>query len=98
MATKKKEYVIIRTQSAGAHAGEIVKRTGSEVDLVNARRLWYWDGAASLSQLAIDGTSKPSTCKFPEAVPRITLLGVIEVISTTPKSRKSIEAVPPWRQ
>ena len=94
---KKTRYVIVRTYSAGVFAGILASRKGQEVVLQNARRLWYWQGAASLSQLAIDGTSKPSGCKFPDAVSRIELLQAIEILDVTPKARQSIEAVQPWR-
>ena len=50
------KYVIVRTYSAGVHAGELVRRNGKEVLLQNSRRLWCWAGAASLSQLAMEGT------------------------------------------
>jgi hypothetical protein len=52
-------YVIVRTYSAGAFAANLVSRDGKEAKLANARRLWYWDGAASLSQIAVSGVSKP---------------------------------------
>ena len=52
-------YFIVRTYSAGVFAGEIESRNGKEVVMRNARRLWYWDGAASLSQLAMEGVSEP---------------------------------------
>lgn len=55
----------VRTYSAGVFFGEIESRDGQEVVMRNARRIWYWEGAASLSQLAQEGTSKPSYCKFP---------------------------------
>lgn len=93
---KKNRYVIIRTYSAGCFAGELVSRKGQEVVLKNARRLWQWSGAASLSQLAVDGTKNPSGCKFPVATPHHELTQAIEVIDVTPKARKSIEAVPVW--
>ena len=48
---KSMPYVIIRTYSAGVFAGYLEKRNGQEVVLRKARRIWYWDGAASLSQL-----------------------------------------------
>ena len=48
-------YVVVCTYSAGVFAGNIKSRKGQEAELTNARRLWYWDGAASLSQLAVDG-------------------------------------------
>ena len=91
------EYVIVRTHSAGCFAGELAKRDGKVVTLTNARRLWYWSGAASLSQLAIDGTSKPKECKFPESVSQIVLTEAIEIISVTDAARQSIQAVSPWR-
>jgi len=90
------KYVIARTYSAGVFAGTMEKRDGKEAVLSNARRIWYWDGAASLSQLAVDGTSKPKNCKFPAAVPEILLTEVIEIIPCTDKARESIEGVPVW--
>jgi hypothetical protein len=98
MATKKARYVIVRTCSAGVFAGTLVSRKGKEVVMSNARRVWYWSGAASLSQLAVDGTSAPDKCKFPCAVPRVELTEAIEILDVTPAARKSIEAVPVWRQ
>lgn len=91
-------YVIVRTHSAGVFAGYFKSKNGQEVVLVNARRIWYWDGAASLSQLAIEGTSKPDKCKFPIAVNRVELLEAIEILNCTEKARKSIEGVQIWKQ
>lgn len=89
-------YVIVRTYSAGVFAGTLESRNGREVALTDARRIWYWSGAASLSELAVRGTSRPDQCKFPVAVPRVELLEVIEILDTTPTARASIEAVPEW--
>lgn len=91
------EHVIVRTYSAGVFAGYLQSRNGQEVTLRNARRLWYWDGAASLSQLATDGTSKPTKCKFPCAVDKVDLLQAIEIIPTTDKAKKSIDSVSVWQ-
>lgn len=93
----KSEYVIVRTYSAGVFAGELESRRGSEVVLTNARRLWYWAGAATLSQLAVEGTSRPELCKFPCAVPRVLLLHATEILDVTDAARKSIEEVPVWK-
>jgi hypothetical protein len=89
-------YVIIRSDRAGVFAGNLKDRKCTEVELTNARRLWHWSGAASLSQLAIDGVSKPEECKFPVELPSITVLGVIEIIPCTEKAMKSIQSVPVW--
>jgi hypothetical protein len=89
---------MVRTYSAGVFAGTIKSRKGKEVVLKNARRIWYWIGAASLSQLATDGTSNPGGCKFPCEVAEVLLTEVIEIIRITARARKSIAEVPVWRQ
>ncbi len=70
---------IIRTRSAGVHIGEVESRTGAEVVLKNARRLWSWQGALTLNEVATKGVSR-SNSKISVAVPIITLLEAIEVI------------------
>ena len=90
------KYVVVRTFSAGVFAGELVRRDGKEVELKNARRLWYWSGAASLSQLAMEGVKNPSECKFPCPVDSITLSEAIEIIPMRPEAVKSISEVPVW--
>lgn len=92
----KLKYVIVRAQGAGVFAGELVERKGTEVSLRNSRRLWYWSGAASLSELAVRGTSRPGDCKFPVVVPEQDVTGVLEVLTCTDVARKSIEAVKEW--
>ena len=94
----KGKYCMVRTYSAGVFAGTIVSLKGKEATLKNARRIWYWDGAASLSQLATTGTSKPDNCKFPAPVASVLLTEVIEVIPITLAAKKSIERVPVWEK
>ena len=90
------KYVIVRTHSAGVFAGLLESRKGREVVLTNARRIYYWAGAATLSQLAMEGTKKPDECKFPCAVDRVELLEAIEILDVTPQARASIEGVKAW--
>ena len=90
-------YVIVRTYSSGVFAGFLKERTGQEAIVLQARRLWYWDGAASLSQLAVDGVSKPKNCKFPAAVDKIELMQVIEILTCTEAAQKSIAGVKTWK-
>lgn len=104
MATKtvskaKKPFVIIRTYSAGVHIGYLESRKGQEVKLSKSRRVWYWKGAASLSQMAVDGihTSGISECKFSVVVPEIELTQAIEVIKCTPNAIKNLQGVPVWK-
>ena len=95
---KNKKYVLVRTYSAGVFVGYLKSKKDAEVVLTDARRLWYWDGASSLSQLAMEGVTRPQNCKFPVPVSSVTLLGVIEIIDVTAKAKKSIAEVPIWKQ
>ena len=94
------EYVIVRTYSAGVFAGYInhEQRNGKEALLYNARRLWYWSGAASLSQLAMEGVKNPDNCKFPCEVDSIILTEVIEIIPCSEKARLIIQGVKIWKE
>jgi hypothetical protein len=92
------EYVIVRTYTAGVFAGYLESREGQEVVLLKVRRLWYWEGAASLSQLSVDGVSKPEKCQFPCEVDKVTLLQAIEILPVTAKAKASIDGVAIWRK
>ena len=91
-------YCMTRTKNAGVFAGTVAKRDGQEITLTDARRIWYWDGAASLSQLATEGTSMPEKCKFPAPVAEVLLFEAIEIIPITEAAAKSIASVPVWKK
>lgn len=93
-----KKYVIARTYSAGVFAGHLKRRTGKEVVLQDARRIWYWKGAATLSQLAMQGTSDPDGCKFPMPVDEVILTEVIELLPCTKEGENSIKSVVVWEE
>jgi hypothetical protein len=90
-------YVIVRSYSAGVFAGYLEKKEGREVTIRKSRRIWYWDGASSLSQLATEGTSKPENCKFPCEVEKQEILEVSEILYATKKAQESIKEVKVWR-
>lgn len=98
METNIGKKVIIRGDRSGVEFGTLVAHNGQEVTLHNARRIWYWAGAATLSQLATDGTSKPDYCKFTVTVKSITVTDVVEIIPCSEKAIKSIEGVPEWKR
>ena len=87
---------MVRTYSAGVFYGKLVKKAGKEGKLENARRCWYWSGGASLSELATNGTSKPTECKFPIPVAELELSEIIEVIPMTEKAINSLNEVKIW--
>lgn len=88
---------IIRANGAGVFFGEITKLEGTTATIKNARRLWYWSGAASLSELAEHGVANSSECKFPCLVEEVIVFNVIEILSVTEKAAKSIDEVKEWK-
>lgn len=94
-----KEYVLIRTDRAGVHFGTLEKKeytpAGIIVTLKNAKRVYYWEGACSLSELATMGTTKPNDCKFAIPVKEIELKA-IEVILMTETAVKNLNSVELW--
>jgi len=98
METKK--FHIIRTYSAGVWFGNIKQLNENSVILVNARRLWYWSGAASLSQLAVEGTKRPNDCKFTVTIvdkEGVYLPQIIEVLPCTTEAVENIKSVREWK-
>ena len=91
-----KKY-IIRCSYSGVFYGEIAKREGQEVTIRNARQLWYWDGAASLMQLANEGVKKPQNCKFTVTVAEIVVTDAIEILPCSDSAINSIQAVQVWK-
>lgn len=93
--------VIIRSYGAGVFFGTLNEAEQSDdkltVELVNCRRLWRWDGACSITQLAVDGVKKPDGCKFTITEQSIIVSSVIEVHECQAKSVTSIESVPEWK-
>lgn len=91
---------IIRTYSAGVFFGEVTKQentpAGVIVTIQNCRRLWYWNGAASLSELSQSGVKRIGS-KFSVTVPEMVVAGAIEIIPCTDAAVESINAVPVWK-
>ena len=90
--------VIVRGDRSGVFFGTLAEKDGREVKLEKCRRLWYWDGAASISQLAVDGTSNPVGCKFTVTVDEIEILDAIEIIPCTDTAIKILEGVREWKR
>ena len=92
-----KQRYIIRGDRSGVFFGEIAERNGREVTIRNCRRLWYWDGAASLSQLAAEGVKNPECCNFTVTVDELIVLDAIELIPCTEEACASIDGVKAWK-
>lgn len=93
----KKQKFIVRCDRAGVFYGEIEGKNGQEIKMRNVRCLWYWEGAATLLQLAAEGTTKPKECKFTMMIDSLVVLDAIEIIPCTAEAIESIESVSEWK-
>ena len=97
MKHENKNYVIVRGDHSGVFFGELKERSGQEVTMGNVRKLWYWDGACAVEQLARDGVSLPRNCKFTVTVDEMTITDAIQIIPCTDAAQKSISGVAEWK-
>ena len=91
------KYCIVRCDRASVFAGVVEQREGQAVLIHNARRIWYWDGAASLSQMALEGVKCPKNCKFSVESASVVVLDAVEIIPCTETATENIRGVPVWK-
>lgn len=87
-AKKSKPFVVVRTYSAGVHMGTLEERNGKEVTLSNARRLWRWDGANTLHEVATKGVAETSKVSEPCAL--VELTEAVEVLHCSAEAQANL--------
>lgn len=92
------KYYIIRGDRSGVFFGQIAGRNGQEVDLRDVRKLWYWDGACAVEQLAVNGVTNPSSCKFTVVVPEMVITDAIQILPCSDKAEKILGEVKVWER
>lgn len=99
--TKDQPYVMIRSYAAGVHFGflksEKFTESGKVVVLEKTKRVFYWAGAASLSQLSAEGSKKPNECKISMEVESNEIVNVIETIPMTESAIKNLNDITAWK-
>ena len=91
------KYYIVRAKDAGVFFGQIERRNEHEVEMKNVRKLWYWDGAAAVEQLAVDGVKNPEECKFTVFVNQMVIADPIQIIPCLEKAEKILQEVKEWK-
>jgi hypothetical protein len=90
-------YVIVRGDRSGVFAGTLFEKDGQEVLLKDARKLFYWDGAGAVEQIAVDGVSRPENCKFTIMVDELIVTDAIQILPCTGKAENIIKGVKAWK-
>ena len=98
MIIDKEKYYIVRTDRAGVFFGKISERSHDEITMTDVRKLWYWNGACAVEQLALDGTKKPYDCNFTVVIPEMVIADPIQIIPCTEKATASLSGVAVWQK
>ena len=89
---------IFRGDRSGVFFGTLLEKEDKEILIGNCRRLWYWDGACSISEIALNGVTRPENCKFTIVVEEMLITDCIEIIPCTEKAIESLERVKEWKR
>lgn len=94
------DFCIVRGDRSGVFFGYIksISEDDKQVELINSRNIYYWDGAAGISQLAEFGTNAPNNCKFTVPVRRRKLTDIIQIDYITENAAKILNSVPIWKK
>lgn len=88
---------IVRCDRAGVFFGKIKERNGSEVTMTDVRKLWSWEGACAVEQLAQEGTKTPKKCHFTVMIKEMIVLGAVQIIPCTDAASASLRRVQEWK-
>lgn len=91
------QWVIVRADRAGVFFGKLKNHSGNLITLQHVRKLYYWDGAAAVEEIAMIGTKNPNDCSFTVTVPEMEIADPVQIIPATDKAVEVIKSVPEWK-
>ena len=86
------QKVIVRAYRSGVNYGTLKAIDGQNVELTNARRLWYWKAVSGISLSDVAESGIKSGSKICAIVPTQIITDACEIITTSPDAQASIEA------
>ena len=91
------KYYIVRTAQAGVFFGKIKEKSHDEITMTDVRKLFYWNGACAVEEIATNGVARPDDCKFTVVIPEMTIADPIQIIPCTDKAVKILTGVSVWK-
>ena len=87
------KMVVVRSSQSGVWFGRLQQVEGDDARLQDARRVYYWEGAATCSGLATGG---PSGGKICEPVPAGVVKNFCECLLASDEAIARFAEVSPW--
>jgi len=90
-------FVLIRGYGSGVQFGYLKNRNGCEVELINSRRIWSWNGATETNQIDVYGIDNGSS-KVTVVVPHKIITDAIEVMTLTKQAADNLSNTSIWKK
>jgi hypothetical protein len=95
---KTKQKYIVRTDRAGVFYGEVKSKTKDAIVMTNVRKIFYWNGACAVEELALNGTKLPNDCKLTVTIPEMEIASPIQIIPCSKESVKILNSIAIWKK
>jgi len=95
---KQNQMFIVRTDRAGVFYGEVKSKTKDFITMTNVRKVFYWDGACAVEELALNGTTTPSKCELTVTIPEMEIASPIQIIPCSKQSVDILNAIAIWKK
>jgi hypothetical protein len=89
--------IIARIDRAGVFHGTLAAKDAETTTMTDVRRIYYWRGALSVTDMSVTGVKAGSKVTVPAKRVEFETAKVIELIECTDKASKSIESIEPWK-
>ena len=93
-------YYIVRSYEAGVFFTQLGEhdKANKLIELKNCRKVHYWDGAAAVEQMAMEGVKFPERCRITVEVPSMIVSNPIQIIPCTREAVESLRLVSVWKR
>ena len=91
------QFYIVRATEAGVFFGKVESRTDREIIMTDVRKIFYWEGACAVEELAINGTKCPDECKLTVIVPRMIIANPIQIIPCSDRATDILSRIRIWK-
>lgn len=91
------QFYIVRAAEAGVFFGKVESRTDREITMTDVRKIFYWEGACAVEELAVHGTVSPNKCKLTVIVPRMIIANPIQIIPCTDRATDVLSRIRVWK-